>query len=68
MQGDDDATVPFRSSVTFVDLIKETTPNTSVRFDQAPGMDHAFDIIPENWASFKQPALDFVVKNWLGKA
>jgi hypothetical protein len=65
MHGDDDSVVHIRASNKFVDSIKQYSPETTLRYDIAPGQDHAFDFNPANWTSFSAPALDFVAKGWL---
>jgi hypothetical protein len=65
LHGDDDSVVYIRTSHKFVNLVQEKLPDTNVRFDIAPGQDHALDILVPEWESFAVGALDFVRESWL---
>jgi hypothetical protein len=65
MHGDQDVTVPINGSNDFAALVAQRLPKTSLRYDIARGQDHLFDTDVNNWSTFKQQALDFVISGWL---
>ncbi len=65
MHGDDDSVVPLRNSDRFAEIVNESQPQTTLRYDVVPGQDHAFDLIAETWQDFRQEALGFVKDGWL---
>ena len=65
MHGDDDTAVPSRTSDKLAEVVRETQPQTTLRYDLVPGQDHAFDLDESTWASFYTEAMDFVKVGWL---
>ena len=66
LHGDDDTVVHIRASHKFVDLVREKLPDTTIRFDIAPGEDHAFDLVKASWELHAIGAMEFVRQSWLG--
>lgn len=46
--------------------MKKHLPSTNLRFDVAEGMDHGFDLDPALFKPYKEAAMGFMVKGWLG--
>lgn len=67
VHGDNDSVVYIRSTHKLMDLVQQMQPEVTFRLDIAPGEDHAFDHLKEDWESLIQPGgYDFVRDAWLG--
>lgn len=65
--GNDDSVVYHRQSEKFVHLVKSKLPETNLKFDIAPGEDHAFDVEASKWEPFAErtKAIEWLKKAWL---
>lgn len=65
MTGDDDATIRVESVRELVGFLREKLPGTEVRYDEAPGQDHGFDLLNPEWEKYAVGSLDWLKEAWL---
>ncbi|CAI6339988.1 unnamed protein product [Periconia digitata] len=67
LTGVDDSTIRVESVRDTVALMKEKLPGTEVRYDEAPGQEHGFDLLNPEWEQYAVGSLDKLQRAWLLK-
>jgi hypothetical protein len=66
MTGVEDSAIRVESVRGVVDVMRRCLPGTQVRYNEAPGQEHGFDLLNSEWEQYAEGSLDWLEKAWLG--